>query len=73
MNGLRIGSVCFLLSVRFFVVFAQTRMTDAVRQRILEENEGLAKQALRCLAIAVKTEDLRELESYDGVCVCVSV
>ena len=41
-------------------------MSDAVRQRILEENEGMAKQALRCLAIAVKTEDLRELESYDG-------
>jgi P-type Ca2+ transporter type 2C len=41
-------------------------MTSAAREAILKENDGLAKQALRCLAIAVKTDDLGELQDYDG-------
>jgi len=41
-------------------------MSPAVRDSILRENEGLAKQALRTLAIAVKTSDLGALSTYDG-------
>jgi P-type Ca2+ transporter type 2C len=41
-------------------------MTSAAREAILKENDGLAKQALRCLAIAVKTDGLGDLQDYDG-------
>lgn len=45
---------------------AQSVLSEAGRRQILAENEGLAKQALRTLAIAVKVTNLGPLADFNG-------
>jgi hypothetical protein len=44
----------------------QVPLTKALSKAVLDENESMAQQSLRCLAVAVKDSDLGVLENYDG-------
>ena len=44
----------------------QVPLTKALKDKITDENNEMAKQALRCIAVAVKDTALGEFESYNG-------